>query len=93
MEIRPSADIRNKYAEISQYCKESKEPVFVTVNGKGDTVIMNIRTYDEQQSKILLLQKLNKAKDDIINGRVYTEKEVFDRLQAKIKAKEAEFLK
>ena len=87
MEIRPSADIRNKYAEISQYCKESKEPVFVTVNGKGDTVIMNIRAYDEQQNKILLLQKLNKAKDDIINGRVYAQEEVFAELQTKINEK------
>ena len=87
MEIRPSADVRNKYAEISQFCKENKEPIFVTVNGKGDTVIMNVYDYKERQEKMLLLQKLNRAKDDIINGRISSEKEVYDRLQAKIDAK------
>ena len=52
MEIRPSADVRNKYAEISQFCKDNNEPVFVTVNGKGDSVIMSISDYKERQEKI-----------------------------------------
>jgi len=87
MEIRPSADVRNKYTEISQFCRDNNEPVFVTVNGKGDTVIMNIYDYKERQDKMLLLQRLNRAKDDIINGRVSTQEEVYSRLQAKIDAK------
>ena len=33
--IRPSADLRNSYNEISQFCHEYSEPVFITKNGKG----------------------------------------------------------
>lgn len=33
--IRPSADLRNHYAEISKQCKEYKEAVIITVNGRG----------------------------------------------------------
>lgn len=29
--IRPSADLRNHYAEISKQCKENKEAVIITV--------------------------------------------------------------
>ena len=36
--IRPSAELRNKYNEISNLCKETREPVYITVNGHGDTV-------------------------------------------------------
>ena len=30
--IRPSADLRNHYSEISKLCKENKEAVIITVN-------------------------------------------------------------
>ena len=36
--IRPSADLRNHYNEISKQCREEKEAVIITVHGKGDTV-------------------------------------------------------
>ena len=42
--IRPSSDIRNNYPEISRLCKETGRPVYITVNGKGDTAI-NRYTY------------------------------------------------
>lgn len=38
--IRPSADLRNHYGEISKHCKENKEAVIITVNGRGDTVVL-----------------------------------------------------
>ena len=31
--IRPSADLRNHYNEISRQCREEKEVVIITVNG------------------------------------------------------------
>ena len=34
--IRPSADLRNHYNEISKQCREGKEAVIITVNGRGD---------------------------------------------------------
>ena len=44
--IRPSADLRNNYIEISDLCHEYQEPVFITKNGTGDLVIMSIETYE-----------------------------------------------
>ena len=34
--IRPSADLRNHYNEVSKQCREKKEAVIITVNGRGD---------------------------------------------------------
>lgn len=42
MNIRPSAAIRNNYNDISNYCKETGEPVYLTKNGEGDLVVMDI---------------------------------------------------
>lgn len=42
--IRPSADLRNHYNEISKQCKESRDAVIITVNGRGNTAIMGFIT-------------------------------------------------
>lgn len=38
--IRPSSDLRNKYNEISEFCHQYQESVFITKNGTGDLVVM-----------------------------------------------------
>lgn len=68
--IRPSAELRNKYNEISNLCKETREPVFITVNGHGDTVIMNLEDYNQMVSELELLKMLAESENDVINGRV-----------------------
>ena len=45
--ILPSSDLRNKYAEISNFCNTSNEPVFLTKNGTGDLVLMSHAAYEE----------------------------------------------
>mgnify|MGYP000001903249 len=44
--IRSSADLRNNYNEISTFCHDYAEPVFITKNGKGDLAVMSIETYE-----------------------------------------------
>ena len=45
--IRSSADLRNSYNEISTFCHEYAEPVFITKNGKGDLAVMSIEAYEQ----------------------------------------------
>ena len=65
--IRPSADLRNHYNEISKRCREEKEVVIITVNGKGDTVSSG---YEEYKARIELLEILAEADEDMKYGRV-----------------------
>ena len=44
MIIRPSATIRQNYNEIADMCRKTAEPVFLTKNGEGDLVVMDIET-------------------------------------------------
>ncbi len=48
MIIRPSAAIRQNYNEISDMCRKTAEPVFLTKNGEGDLVVMDIETYSRR---------------------------------------------
>ena len=45
--IKSSADLRNNYNEISTFCHNYPEPVFITKNGKGDLAVMSIEAYEE----------------------------------------------
>ena len=45
MNIRPSAAIRQNYNEIADLCRKTSEPIFLTKNGEGDLVVMDIETY------------------------------------------------
>lgn len=41
--IKSSTDLRNNCNEISKFCDESREPVFITKNGRGDLAVMSKR--------------------------------------------------
>ena len=79
--IRPSADLRNHYNEISNQCKDNKEAVIITVNGRGDTVALSYDEYKNMKARIELLEVLAEAEEDVKNGRVATITETFDDLR------------
>ena len=82
-EIRPSSDLRNKYKEISSICKEKKKPVFITVNGRGDTVLLDIEEYEKMQEELEMYKILAEAEDNIKNEFGKPASEVITRLRRK----------
>ena len=80
--IRPSADLRNHYNEISKQCREQKEAVIITVNGRGDTVSISYEEYKNMKARIELLEILAEAEDDVKSGRVAPISETFSDLRA-----------
>lgn len=66
--IRSSADLRNQYNEISTFCHEYAEPVFITKNGKGDLAVMSIEAYEELIGRFELYGLLQEGLDDVAVG-------------------------
>lgn len=83
--VRPSADLRNHYSDISRQCKENKEAVIITVNGRGDTVTLSYEEYKNMKARIELLEVLAEAEDDVKNGRVAPVTDTFDDLRKMLK--------
>lgn len=79
--IRPSADLRNHYNEISKQCREKKTAVIITVNGRGDTVSLSYDEYNRMKSRLELLEILAEAEEDVSEGRVAPIKDTFDDLR------------
>ncbi len=83
--IRPSADLRNHYNEISKQCRENKEAVIITVNGRGDTVSISYEEYNRMKARIELLEVLAESDEDVKFGRVAPMNETFDDLRSILK--------
>jgi PHD/YefM family antitoxin component YafN of YafNO toxin-antitoxin module len=83
--IRPSADVRNHYNEISKLVRESRKAVILTVNGRGDTAILGLQEFNQMEAELELLRMLADAEDDVKNGRVETIENVFRDLRADLK--------
>ena len=68
MQIRPSAAIRNNYNEISSYCKETGQPVYLTKNGEGDLVVMDIQAFERLKNRLNLESDLLRARHERLSG-------------------------
>ena len=82
--IRPSAELRNKYNEIANLCKETREPVYITVNGHGDTVLLSLEQFNQMQAELELLKMLSEAEDDVRNNRVAPIENTFNDIRKKL---------
>ena len=77
----PIRDLKNT-AAISEMCKKSATPIFVTKNGYNDMVIMSAEVYDRIRI-VSVYEKLMEAEADIEEGRVLEGSASLRRLREK----------
>lgn len=68
MNIRPSAAIRQNYNEIAELCKRTGEPVYLTKNGEGDLVVMDIESFTRREKMLKLREELLQVEADRMAG-------------------------
>ena len=69
MKIKPSATIRQNYNEISALCKSTGEPVYLTKNGEGDLVVMDIEAFSRRERMLKLRVELLAVEEERLVGR------------------------
>ena len=84
MTILPSTSLRNQYNEISDQCKSTGEPIFLTKNGEGDLVVMSIEAYERQQKLLALKEKLLEIEFEQQNGAKYYSLEELEEAMRKV---------
>lgn len=86
MNIKPSAAIRKNYNEISELCKRSGEPVYLTKNGEGDLVVMDIEAFARRESMLRLRENLIAAEEGRISGKIgYSVDEVSSMMKVAVR--------
>lgn len=69
MNIRPSAAIRQNYNEIAELCRRTQTPVYLTKNGEGDLVVMDIESFTRREKMLQLREELLTVEEDRAMGR------------------------
>ena len=69
MRIVPMRDLKNT-VEIERLCADENGPVFVTKNGYGRLVVMDIDYYERTMKKVVESTIIKEGLDDIEAGRV-----------------------
>lgn len=82
--IKSSTDLRNNYNEISTFCHETKEPVFITKNGRGDLAVMSIDLFNKFMSKYELYSLLDQSESDFNNNRTLSFEESMRTLREEL---------
>ena len=74
--IRNNTDLVDNFNEIREFCKNFREPIFLTNNGKGELAVMSIEVYEELVGRIELYHSLQMGLDQINNGEIIEEEEM-----------------
>lgn len=86
MLIKPSAAIRQNYNEISELCKKTKEPVYLTKNGEGDLVVMDIDSFNRREKMLKLRETLLTVEAErLVGNKEYTVDELENYLDDVLK--------
>ena len=83
--IKSSAELRNDYNGISNFCHQYAEPVFITKNGKGDLAVMSIEAYEQLVGRFELYGLIKEGLDDIQAGRTRPFSEAMADIRARRK--------
>ena len=69
MQIIPMRDLKNT-VEVERRCAEENGPVYVTKNGYGRLVVMDIEYFERTMRKMYEAQALIAGMEDVNAGRV-----------------------
>lgn len=82
MTIIPMRDLKDT-VEVEKKCAEANGPVFVTKNGYGRLVVMDIEYYEQIMRKIYEAKQLCEGLSDMEKGRVIEGDAVKQRMTEK----------
>ena len=89
--IKPSSELRRNYNSVAEICRTYKAPVFLTRNGEGDTVLMDMETYSRREEDLATAERLLAAERARLTGtRGYSVDEFQGNMRKAIKKGAAE---
>ena len=82
MQIIPMRALKDP-VDIERRCSEENGPVFVTKNGYGRLVVMDIEYYERTIRKIYEAKMIIEGIEDVKKGRVSDGKSVIDNIRSR----------
>ena len=79
-QVKPISYLKSHAAEIVRELTENREPILITQNGEAKLVVMDVKTYEEQEETLALLKILALGNREIELGKFRDIEDVFAEL-------------
>ena len=79
-QVKPISYLKSHAAEIIDAITENREPMLITQNGEAKLVVMDVKSYEEQEETLALLKILALGNREIEQGRFRPADDVFAKL-------------
>ncbi|KII32254.1 MULTISPECIES: type II toxin-antitoxin system Phd/YefM family antitoxin [Pseudomonas] len=76
-QIKPISYLKSHTAEIVKTLTESREPLVITQNGEAKLVVMDVKSFEEQEDTMALLKLLAMGNREIEEGKFRDAEDVF----------------
>ena len=82
--IKPISYLKTKTADVINSVNENRQPIIITQNGEAKAIIQDMKSYESLRNSISLLKLIVQSEEDIQNGNVIPQDEMFDKLEKKL---------
>jgi prevent-host-death family protein len=79
-QVKPVSYLKSNAAAIIKEVTENREPMLITQNGEAKLVVMDVKSYEEQQATLALLKILALGNREIEQGKFRNVEDVFAEL-------------
>lgn len=79
-QVKPISYLKSHAAEIVKDISENREPMLITQNGEAKLVVMDVKSYEEQEETLALLKILALGNREIEQGKFRNVEDVFAEL-------------
>lgn len=86
-QIKPISYIKANAAEVLDDLDKSREPIIITQNGEARAVLMDVRSWEQSQESLALLQILAIGKKQIERGQTQPLDQAISKLRRRIAAR------
>ena len=82
--IYPISYLKSHAAEIVKNFEDNRSPLIITQNGEAKIVVMDIRTYEEQNEALAFLKLVNMGKKEIAQRKFQSAEDFFDDMEKEV---------
>jgi prevent-host-death family protein len=86
-QIKPISSIKSHAAEVMDGLSDEREPIVITQNGEARAVLVDVRTYEETEERLALLQILALGEKQMQSGEVFPVEEAVSQLRSRLSAR------
>lgn len=86
-DIKPVTYLKSRAADLLNQINDTRRPVIITQNGEPRAVLQDPESYENMRNAIGLLKALSQGESDLKNGKIKSQKEMFNAIENSLKGK------